>query len=135
MSTTTQVSEEDQLKYLTNAEIREEICHMANVDIEKKFQKNERSQSRRFTNGERIEIILHLLSGYDLGPANIYDFAQQAVEEKLERANGKTLNKILDNITTLELDQYANHQNGAKRLSREELKTLYRHLEEYNNEM
>ncbi len=134
MSSATQITEEEtDLKFLTNAEMRDEICAMANTEVEKKFQKNSRSQSRRFTNKERVGIIMHLLSEYDLGPLS--DFTEQAVQEKLQRSNGKTLNKVLDDLAMLELEKHGNHQNGAKRLNRDQLKSLYRYLEEYNNEM
>ena len=137
MSSTAQISDANiDLKFLNNADLRREICHMAQVTPEKDFYRNERNHARKFYSSERVGIIMYLLDDYDLGPDVLGSFTEEAIEEKLERCNGKTQNQIIDKLCDLEMHMHgqSNHIDCAARFKREELKALYRFLEEYNNE-
>lgn len=133
MSSTKLVTENTKLKYLTNAELREGICHMAGVTPEKEFNTQKRNTSRRYSNREKVGIIMHLLQEYEYEVTPLNGFVEEAIEEKLQRCTVATLIKILDKLAILELDKRDNNVSKLESLNRRELKALYRYLEEYNN--
>lgn len=128
MSKAKQVTEENtELKFLTNAELREEICYMAEVTPKKPFDRPNKSSARKLRSLERTGIIMHVISDMDFA---LGEFGQQAIEEKIQRSNTKTQNKLIGRVCDLGDSDMKN----SSRLQRTELKALYRFLEEFNND-
>lgn len=119
-----------ELKYLRNADLREEICDIIGYKPDGQFFNESVANSRRFTNEERIAIIEYYLADYQFGPRIIADFTEQAVSKTLEHSTGGELNRLIGKLAQIELRRTSINRSGAAaRLNREELKALYRSLE------
>lgn len=128
MSKSQQVTEEQtELKFLTNDELREEICYMAEVTPEKPFDRPSKSSSRKFKSVERVGIVMYVLSEEDVP---LGEFGRDAIEAKIHRSNTQTQNKLIAKVC----DLGEGNMKNSSRLRRTELKALYRFLEEFNNE-
>jgi len=126
--------EGDQLRYLTNAELREEILHMAGIDFSSSFYCEERNASKEFNKAQRIGIVMHLVGSYMDDSNPMGEFCEQAIEYRLERRNIVQLNQRIGELTGIDvsIDEDILETNPTTRLNRDQLKQLYRFLEEMN---
>lgn len=118
------------LSHLTNAELREDILAMVNVESLSTIQDKDDDYSRKFYKSEKVGIIMFLLEQYGVEENPIASFCNEALQWQLEHINGAQRNALLGQLIGVPIDE-AGTGNNASRLRRDELKRLYHKLESF----
>jgi len=114
----------DNLKYFTNAELREEILDMVGVEYGESFSYNNKNSSRKFKNEEREAIVKSLLHSKNKISKGA-EFLDNAIEYRLYKYNTADINVVICNLCDLDTDA----MNG-RHFNRDQLKVIYRELEQ-----
>lgn len=117
------------LKMMRTVELKEDVSAMADIDLEKPIRTKD-GTSRIYRKGEREQLAKYLIGTIEMDNEYLNWFVNEAIDQKLERVSGADLNRIIDSIADLGMDNYNRTDRGnAARLKKEHLKKLYRYLE------
>ena len=122
-----------ELKYLRNCELREEIINLTGAEPEKDSwiePDSDYQKSRPFMIGERRAVARAVIG--DVGPAPIQHVIDDALESKIESLPGQDLNAIIDAVVGIGMENhgYTGDRGRARKFRRSELKALLEYLKE-----